>query len=123
MACFQWQPRTSPEERALRRTRRALRAANPRGTGGAGQSGGQRATWEILSNGGAVRDESNLEIISFEDDTEMTLQKHASASNKHVCEVRLKAPWSQHMFIAPSKRMSVCKYIMILPQYHFGGEK
>lgn len=78
---------------------------------------------EILSNGGAVRDESNLEIISFEDDTEMTLQKHASASNKHVCEVRLKAPWSQHMFIAPSKRMSVCKYIMILPQYHFREEK
>ncbi len=56
--------------------------------------------------------------ISLEDDTEMTLQKHASASNKHVCELRLK-----HMFIASSKRMSVCKYIMILPQYHFGEEK
>lgn len=119
MACFQWQPRTSP----LTRTQRALRAANPRRTSGAGRSGGQRAVGEILSNGGAVRDESNLEIISFEDDTEMTLQKHASASNKHVCEVRLKAPWSQHMFIAPSKRMSVCKYIMILPQYHFREEK
>lgn len=47
---------------------------------------GQRAWWQTLSNGGAVRD------IRFEDDTEMTLRKHAVAKNKHVCEVRLKAP-------------------------------
>lgn len=37
------------------------------------------------------------------ENTEVTLLKHASASNKHVCEVRSSAPRSQHMFIAPEK--------------------
>lgn len=50
---------------------------------------------------GAVKDGSDTKLVR--ENTEVTLLKHASASNKHVCEVRSSAPRSQHMFIAPEK--------------------
>lgn len=50
---------------------------------------------------GAVKDGSDTKLVW--ENTEVTLLKHALASNKHVCEVRSSAPRSQHMFIAPEK--------------------
>lgn len=49
----------------------------------------------------AVKDGSDTKLVR--ENTEVTLLKHASASNKHVCEGRSSAPGSQHMFIAPEK--------------------
>lgn len=57
--------------------------------------------WNFLVFSGAVKDGSDTK--SIQENTEVTLLKHASASNKHVCEVRSSAPRSQHMFIAPEK--------------------
>ena len=51
---------------------------------------------------GGVKD--GRDTKSVRDSTEVTLLKHASASNKHVCEVRSIAHRSQHMFIAPEKK-------------------
>lgn len=87
MACFQWQPHTPAEEQCFEAHAAPFSPPIHRGPAApANRTAGQRAWWQTLSNGGAVRD------IYFEDDTEMTLRKHALAKNKHVCEVRLKAP-------------------------------
>ena len=51
---------------------------------------------------GGVKDGRDTKLVRYS--TEVTLLKHASASNKHVCEVRSIAHRSQHMFIAPEKK-------------------
>lgn len=43
---------------------------------------------------GAVKDGSDTK--SVQENTEVTLLKHASASNKHVCEVKPNAPTVGH---------------------------
>lgn len=67
-----------------------------------GEFAGRKTTTEIsLSLVGLSR--MGVTPNWLRENTEVTLLKHASASNKHVCEVRSSAPISQHMFIAPEK--------------------
>lgn len=107
MACFQWQPHTSPKRHsandcpsmaAIFSNQQGQRLPCKKANEPWNKSKRKR---NFLVFSGAVKDGSDTKLVR--ENTEVTLLKHASASNKHVCEVRSSAPRSQHMFIAPEK--------------------